>query len=538
MKKLLVICVLITTTGSFYQARAQHSGIKTNLLYDATATFNLGAEFRLGGKTSLDIPVNWNPFTFGNNRKWKHILVQPELRLWTRETFAGHFFGLHTHYAYYNVGNLPEPFSPYMRSHRFEGWLAGAGVSYGYRWNFSPHWGMEATVGAGYAYMKYDKFTCGRCGDKIASETKHYFGPTKIGLSLIYSLGTRKSTPDVVIIPPIVVVEEPVVVYVPQLAVSYMVPVAETVKWRSETGKSYLDFVIGKSDINPGFRGNTAELQKISSLIEEVRNDPNATITGIKITGYASPDGGYAANQVLSQNRATSLKKLIQAMYGFPESLFTVEGRGEDWTTLENLVSQSEMTEKGAILAIINSNDAPDVREKKLASLSNGELYRLMNAQMFPELRRTEYELGYTVAPFTLEKSIEVFKVKPSLLSLNEMFRIANTYPVGSDGFNEVCETAARLFPLDDTANLNAAASALNRGDAAMGSAFLSKVKEHTPEYHNNMGVLHGLLGQWDKAVEEFRQSRSAGNDAAVRNLVEIARKVENIEAVKRSGSI
>ncbi len=35
-------------------------GIKTNLLYDATATFNLGVEFRTGRRTSIDIPVSYN----------------------------------------------------------------------------------------------------------------------------------------------------------------------------------------------------------------------------------------------------------------------------------------------------------------------------------------------------------------------------------------------------------------------------------------------------------------------------------------------
>ncbi len=166
--------------------------IKTNVLYDATTTLNLGAEFRLGAKTSLDIPVSYNPWTFDNNKKWKHILVQPEFRWWTKETFNGHFFGLHTHYAFYNVGGLDNPpFSEYMNIHRFEGWLVGAGFSYGYRWNFNHRWGMEATLGVGYAYMSYDKYSCNHCGEKIASEAKNYFGPTKAGISLIYNIGNQ-----------------------------------------------------------------------------------------------------------------------------------------------------------------------------------------------------------------------------------------------------------------------------------------------------------------------------------------------------------
>ncbi|WP_455638932.1 DUF3575 domain-containing protein [Parabacteroides sp.] len=165
-------------------------GIKTNLLYDLTTSINLGVEFKTSDRTSLDLSGSWNPFTFSDNRKWKHVLIQPEFRLWTKETFSGHFFGLHAHYAYYNVSRLPHsPFSEYMENHRFEGWLAGAGLSYGYRWNFSPNWGLEATLGVGYTHLDYDKYGCKKCGEKLGSDTKNYFGPTKIGVSLIYSFG-------------------------------------------------------------------------------------------------------------------------------------------------------------------------------------------------------------------------------------------------------------------------------------------------------------------------------------------------------------
>lgn len=177
--------------GELRDSELPRWAIKTNLLSDATATFNLGAELRLGGATTLDVPVGYNPWTFRNNRKWKHILVQPEFRLWLDEAFDGHFFGLHAHWAFYNVGNLPHgPFSRYMRDHRFEGWLLGAGVSYGHRWGFrNPRWAIEATLGVGYAYLSYDKFMCPKCGEKLGSDTKHYFGPTKIGVNLIYTFG-------------------------------------------------------------------------------------------------------------------------------------------------------------------------------------------------------------------------------------------------------------------------------------------------------------------------------------------------------------
>ena len=173
--------------------------VKSNLLYDATTTMNLGIEFGLAPKWTLDISGNYNPWTFSENRKMKHWLIQPEARYWLCQRFSGHFFGLHGHYAQYNMGGmLPWGFNtgkmfgsienPNILTHRYEGWLAGAGISYGYHWVLGNRWGLEATIGVGYAYLEYDKYPCERCGRKIATESKHYFGPTKAGVTLIFMI--------------------------------------------------------------------------------------------------------------------------------------------------------------------------------------------------------------------------------------------------------------------------------------------------------------------------------------------------------------
>ena len=165
--------------------------VKTNLLYDATSALNLGVEFGLGRRWTLDVSGNYNPWTFSENRKMKHWLVQPEVRWWSCTRFSGHFVGLHAHGGGYNWGGmLPWGIRPggEIRSHRYQGWLAGAGVSYGYHWVLGNRWGLEATVGVGYAYLDYDKYPCAKCGRKVGSASEHYFGPTKAGITLIFMI--------------------------------------------------------------------------------------------------------------------------------------------------------------------------------------------------------------------------------------------------------------------------------------------------------------------------------------------------------------
>lgn len=197
---LFLICFLFT--GRIY---SQDYAVKSNLLYDASGSMNLGLEFGLNSRMTLDLSVNYNPWAIdkGTNAKIKHILIQPELRFWGCRRFFRHFFGIHTHYGYYNIGsggnwlvdgfkNMSSLSDGNLSDYRYEGWLAGGGFSYGYHWIMNNRLSFEATIGLGYAYMDYNQYECDTCGDFIEKDSKHYFGPTKIGVSLVYTFQKKR----------------------------------------------------------------------------------------------------------------------------------------------------------------------------------------------------------------------------------------------------------------------------------------------------------------------------------------------------------
>lgn len=180
-KKLAVALLLIA--GTWTTCHAQKVAVKSNLLYDATTTLNLGLEVGLGSRMTLDISGNYNPWRFHNYRL-KHGLIQPELRYWTCEKFNGHFFGLHGFYGKYNVGGLP--FNSNMKHNRYQGHLFGGGISYGYQWILNDRWNLEASLGVGYARLKDEKYPCADCGEMLKKGHHNYFGPTKAAVSIIY----------------------------------------------------------------------------------------------------------------------------------------------------------------------------------------------------------------------------------------------------------------------------------------------------------------------------------------------------------------
>jgi hypothetical protein len=135
--------------------------VKTNLLLDATTTMTLGLEVRIAPQWTAELMGMYNPWSWANNRKFKSIVVQPEFRYWIDKPFTGHFIGVHAHWAHYNFGNLP---FGQLKNNRYQGDLAGVGFSYGHSWQVAPRWRIEATLGAGYAYLGYQRFDKIECG--------------------------------------------------------------------------------------------------------------------------------------------------------------------------------------------------------------------------------------------------------------------------------------------------------------------------------------------------------------------------------------
>lgn len=188
-----LLFVLIITGFSITSAYSQKFGVKTNLLYDAITTMNLGVEFGMGKKWTMDVSASVNPWTFSNNKKWKIMFLQPEAKYWFCENFNGHFIGFHAHGGEFNIGGIDVPSFKWLgkdlgqlKDHRYEGWFVGAGLTYGYSWILSTRWNLEASIGIGYSYIKYDRYQCPSCGEWLNDGHYHYVGPTKAALSLIY----------------------------------------------------------------------------------------------------------------------------------------------------------------------------------------------------------------------------------------------------------------------------------------------------------------------------------------------------------------
>ena len=304
----------------------------------------------------------------------------------------------------------------------------------------------------------------------------------------------------------------------------YIVPERELEKKRYEIGKAYLDFPQGQSVIDPSFRNNRQELDKINHMIVRVASDPDASVQSIEMRGYASPESSESYNLGLSSRRAQAMRDYFaHVTTRIPVNLYQVGSGGEDWEGLKSLLMDYPVSHRNEILNIINNVRDFDTREQMIKNVGGGDPYRLISRDLYPKLRRVDCQINYIVRDFSIDEGKERIYKKPKLLSHNEMYQVARTYPEGSDNFNQTFITAQKHFPQNDVANLNAAAVALSENDVSLAEDYLSQVKNtNSPDYANCMGVLYMLKGDYNVAEMYLKQAQVEGIIEATHNLHEL----------------
>lgn len=309
--------------------------------------------------------------------------------------------------------------------------------------------------------------------------------------------------------------------YIPRkLEVNYVIPEPEQ-KVRHRNVSLYLNFPQGKFDILTDYMNNRAELAKADSLIDELTGDPDIIVDSIMIVGYASPEGKYTYNTRLSDNRATALKKYLERKYTPKEYILTTFAASEDWNGLRKNIFNGNFPYRVQLLAIIDSVSDFDAREKYIRELDNGVTYSNLLQNIYPLLRRVVCDVGYVVRPFTVEEAKEKLSLHPEKVSLNEMYLIAQSYPVGSPEFNGLFAEMLLLYPENIVAKNNLAAVALDSGNINLARKCLENIKDF-PSIQNNLGVLFFQEGKVNKAKQCFEKACASGCKEAIHNLKEI----------------
>lgn len=166
-----------------------YMAIKTNLLYDALAVPNIGAEFYLGKEWTLG--GNWMYAWWKSDRKhnyWRvyggDLSVRKYLgRCAMEKPLQGHHVGVYG-------GVVTYDFELGGRGYLGDKWSYHAGIEYGYSHPVARRLNVDFTLGIGYLGGEYKEYlpTDNHYVWQVTKQ-RRWFGPTKAEISLVWLIG-------------------------------------------------------------------------------------------------------------------------------------------------------------------------------------------------------------------------------------------------------------------------------------------------------------------------------------------------------------
>ncbi|VFB14418.1 putative exported transmembrane protein [Bacteroides heparinolyticus] len=164
-------------------------GLSTNLLYDALLVPNIGLEVYLGRGWS--VAADWMYAWWKSDRRHRyHRIYGGELELRRRfgskpgrSPLTGHHLGVYGQVLTYDLEWGGEGYLG-------DRWSYGGGVSYGYSAPIGRRLNIDFMLGIGYLGGEYFEYVPqDGCYLWRATRQRHWFGPTKAAVSLVWLIG-------------------------------------------------------------------------------------------------------------------------------------------------------------------------------------------------------------------------------------------------------------------------------------------------------------------------------------------------------------
>ena len=307
-----------------------------------------------------------------------------------------------------------------------------------------------------------------------------------------------------------------------------MQPAEEEVKRRAENKSARLEYRRDSYAVLPEYRTNRAELESVQRSFALLKENPNLTVTGIYITGYASPEGSMTYNERLSQRRAQTFADYVrQHNKELQKELWHVAWKGEDWDGFRRQVGQASGWEKQQeVLQMIDGcQGSQDDCEKQIRTSLSREDYRYLIDELYAPLRRNDYRIEYTVRNFTPEEARQMLEVRPDLLSAAEMQRVADSYSRDTDGYLKALRTALRTYPDNVAIRHNLALAEMEAGNYAEAITLLKNTQDGAAL--NLLGVAHYKSGDKRQAEQAFTRAKQAGYAPAGENAAKVKEALE-----------
>ncbi len=161
------------------------------------------------------------------------------------------------------------------------------------------------------------------------------------------------------------------------------------------------------------FNNITPDLRILAHKVDSLYR--TRQIDSLLVRGNASPDGPGEFNRQLALDRAKSVYNYIEFATNMPDSLITVTSHACDWEDLHRLLSSGDWdrrelaSEANRILGLGGTRMVANLRSSK-----NGQLWKWLEAEVFPLMRATSVIAFFESDPINLTPEVPMFEVTVS----------------------------------------------------------------------------------------------------------------------------
>lgn len=284
----------------------------------------------------------------------------------------------------------------------------------------------------------------------------------------------------------------------------------------------YFPLDVDKFNINFKSGKDISNKKQIEALKKALKSDKNWVVKGLAINGFASPEGESQRNSGLSQGRANStfsyLKKELKKL-GFTEvndqNLSMGSTLAEDWAGLAKLVEASNLSDKAAIVNIINNPSVSDLEKEGLIRRDHAKSWEKIKTGLLPKLRRSELVVtGQT--PLKTDAELLAMTNTDSLSDV-ELLHLASVTTDAAKRADLYNKFIAK-YPNDWRGYNNLGAIYLSSGDYAKAEAQLNRANELSPENGTvlaNLGAAVKNNGDIKRAESLYKQAEAKGADVS-----------------------
>lgn len=305
-------------------------------------------------------------------------------------------------------------------------------------------------------------------------------------------------------------------------------------------------FLIQKSELRKS-EAKSSDVVALTQKIKDVKASQNQQISGLEISGYASPDGGIDLNTNLAEKRQAVTSDMINKELKKLKTTVTIDSKftAEDWAGFQSLMESSTIQDKQVILRVLSMYTDPEQREREIKNLSVA--YKGIATDILPQLRRSKLKLTVDITGKTDAELTQLAKEDASKLSVEELIfastltndlnekaaifqKVTELYPNDVRGYNNLGSVkfkqgnvadASRYFakaleidPKSADINYNAGLTSLAKGDLSSAEVAFGKAAGTSGSVGQALGTVNVIKGDYSKAKTYF--GSSATNNAAL----------------------